>query len=169
MSDHRATNWEQVYHEQMPRIYNFFRYRVYDDTLAEDLTATTFERAWRYRHSYAHDRAAFAVWLFSIARNVAKGHLRKQPPEIALDDTHLQIASGERSPEAMAVLGDDLRQLTRMLSQLSERERELISLKYGAGLNNRAIASLTGLSESNVGTILHRAVKSIRAQWEPAL
>jgi len=41
----------------------------------------------------------------------------------------------------------------------------LIALKYGASLNNRQIAELTGLSESNVGTILHRTVGALRAQW----
>jgi len=48
---------------------------------------------------------------------------------------------------------------------LSEREQELIALKYGAELDNRQIAKLTGLTESNVGTILHRAVLTLRRQW----
>ena len=45
-------------------------------------------------------------------------------------------------------------------------ERELVSLKYGAGVTNRAIAQLTGLSESNVGTILHRTIDALRARWD---
>jgi RNA polymerase sigma-70 factor (ECF subfamily) len=48
---------------------------------------------------------------------------------------------------------------------LSDRERELIALKYGAELNNRLIARLTGLSESNVGSILHRVIGSLREKW----
>ena len=47
-----------------------------------------------------------------------------------------------------------------------DRERELVSLKYGAGLTNRAIARLLGLTESNVGTILHRTVTRLRAGWD---
>jgi RNA polymerase sigma-70 factor (ECF subfamily) len=49
---------------------------------------------------------------------------------------------------------------------LPERERELLSLKYGAGLTNRAIARLTGLSESNVGTLLHRTIAGLRTEWD---
>ena len=45
------------------------------------------------------------------------------------------------------------------------REQELLALKYGAGANNREIASVTGLSESNVGTILHRTVQLLRDRW----
>lgn len=56
--------------------------------------------------------------------------------------------------------------LLRLLLQLEERERELVALKYGAGLTNRDIARLTGLSESNVGVILHRTVRSLRQEWE---
>jgi RNA polymerase sigma-70 factor (ECF subfamily) len=48
---------------------------------------------------------------------------------------------------------------------LPPRQRELIALKYGADMTNRAIARATGLSESNVGTILHRAVEALRVRW----
>jgi RNA polymerase sigma-70 factor (ECF subfamily) len=51
---------------------------------------------------------------------------------------------------------------------LPERERELISLKYGADLNNREIAAITGLTESNVGTLLSRVLQRLREQWEGA-
>ena len=60
----------------------------------------------------------------------------------------------------------DLARLCALLAQCSDRERELVALKYGAGLTNRTIAGLTGLSESNVGTILNRLVMRLRAEWE---
>ena len=53
-----------------------------------------------------------------------------------------------------------------LLAALPERERELLALKYGADATNRAIATITGLGESNVGTILHRTVVSLRARWD---
>ncbi|HKC11419.1 MAG TPA: sigma factor-like helix-turn-helix DNA-binding protein, partial [Vicinamibacteria bacterium] len=53
-----------------------------------------------------------------------------------------------------------------LLDELPERNRGLLALKYGAGATNRAIARLTGLSESNVGTILHRVVTALRSRWE---
>ncbi len=63
------TDWHSVYTEQLPRVYNFFRYRlgVQDNATAEDLTATTFEKAWRHRNQYQRNRAAFATWLFTTA------------------------------------------------------------------------------------------------------
>ena len=52
-----------------------------------------------------------------------------------------------------------------MLAELPERDRELVSLKYGAGLTNRVIAKQLRLTETNVGTLLHRAVQKLRAGW----
>ena len=59
----------------------------------------------------------------------------------------------------------DLARLGALLKQLPQREQELVALKYGAEATNRAIAELTGLSESNVGTILHRVVQTLRRDW----
>ena len=59
-------DWEAAYKEYLPRVYNFFRYRVGDRALAEDLTAATFEKAWRGRSRFRHDLSAFSTWLFTI-------------------------------------------------------------------------------------------------------
>src|SRR5688500_20335756 len=72
----RATDWEASFAEQLPRVYNFFRYRVGAGPEAEDLTAATFEKAWRARDRYRRDRAGFGTWLIAVARNVAVRHLR---------------------------------------------------------------------------------------------
>lgn len=50
------------------------------------------------------------------------------------------------------------------MATLSDRERDLIALKFAAGLTNRRIAELTGLSENNVGVILYRAVQRLRVE-----
>ena len=70
------------------------------------------------------------------------------------------------SPEEAAQRSDEKERLRRFLLLLSERERELVALKYGAEMTNRAIAKQTGLSETNVGTILYRVVTTLRGQME---
>jgi RNA polymerase sigma-70 factor (ECF subfamily) len=71
----------------------------------------------------------------------------------------------DRTPEDDNARVSDIARLVRLVEQLPEREQELLALKYGAEATNRAIAGLTGLSESNVGTILHRAVTALRRDW----
>jgi RNA polymerase sigma-70 factor (ECF subfamily) len=156
--------WDTVFAEQLPRVYNFFRYRVGDGPVAEDLTSVTFEKAWRARKRYRPDLAGFGTWLLAIARNVAVDHYRAARPHAALEEVS-GVASGP-TPEDLAERRSDIERLGALLETLSGRDRELIALKYGAGLTNRAIAGLTGLSESNVGTLLHRTVQDLRARWE---
>ena len=159
----REEDWDSLYAAEMPRVYNFFRYRMGDGALAEDLTSITFEKAWRARHRYRRDLAAFSTWLFTIARNVAVDHYRQQRTMVPLEEAG-NLASGD-TPEDLAEKRSDAARLAHLLTLLPEREQELMSLKYGAGLTNRAIAKATGLSESNVGTIVHRTVALLRAAW----
>jgi RNA polymerase sigma-70 factor (ECF subfamily) len=79
-------DWEAVYAEQLPRVYNYFRFRTGNAWLAEDLTAQTFERAWRARATYRPERGDTGPWLLAIARNVAHSHHRRGPsPERSLE------------------------------------------------------------------------------------
>lgn len=160
----READWDALYADQLPRVYNFFRFRVGNDTQAEDLTSLTFEKAWGARHRYRRDLAAFSTWLMTIARNVAVDHHRRRRE-------HLPLAAAAQVADASDPLADvEARQafarLRRLIEGLPERDQELIALKYGAELEHRAIARHLGLSETNVGSILHRAVGKLRDGFE---
>lgn len=157
-------DFETVYQSELPRIYNFFRYRVGDEQIAEDLTAETFEKAWRHRERYRDDLASFSTWLFIIARRIATDHFRKRRLTVPLEEA-TRLASPQTLEEE-AQERAEFAHLSALLTRLAERERELVALKYGAGLTNRAIARISGLSESNVSTILHRLTRQLRAQLE---
>jgi RNA polymerase sigma-70 factor (ECF subfamily) len=156
-------NWNAIYADQLPRVYNYFRFRLGRHTDIEDLTSRTFEKAWRARAAYSNDLAAFSTWLFKIAQNVGTDYLRSERSYVPLAEVPEIAAVG--TPQEVAEQDSDLAKLGRLTAQLTERERELIALRYGGDINNRLIAKLTGLSESNVGVILHRAVQTLKAQW----
>jgi RNA polymerase sigma factor (sigma-70 family) len=155
-------DWNAVYADQLPRVYNYFRFRI-GRAHVEELTARTFEKAWRARAKYRRDLAGFSTWLFAIARNVLTDHLRSDAVRTRtaiLADTPDQV-----TPEGKAMDGSDMERLAKLTAVLADRHKELIALKYGAALTNRMIARVTGLSESNVGTTLQRIVEQLRAQW----
>jgi RNA polymerase sigma-70 factor, ECF subfamily len=156
-------DWDSVVNNELPRLYNYFRYRLGDELAAEDLTSLVLERAWLKRHRYRKDRAAFSVWLFAIAKNETITFLRTR--QISLPISAVEKATRETA-ETLLEHSQDLQQLSHLLADLSERERELVALKFGADLNNREISTVTGLSESNVGTILSRVLQKMREQWE---
>jgi RNA polymerase sigma-70 factor, ECF subfamily len=156
-------DWDAICTQQLPGVYNFFRYRVRNNTIAEDLTSRTFEKAWRARNSYRSEMAPVEAWLLSIARNVVVDYRRTlhehAPLELALEEP----AAG--TPEDDESQRSDFAHLAVLVARMPDREQELLSLKYGAGITNRDIAQVTGLSESNVGTIIHRAVQKLREDW----
>jgi len=112
---------------------------------------------------YRRDLAGFSTWLFSIAQNIGTDHLRARREHLPIDAALEVRADG--TPDQDAERRSDLARLALLCGALPERERELVALKYGAVINNRLIAKLTGLSESNVGTILHRVVQTLRERW----
>jgi len=88
----------------------------------------------------------------------------RQVVELALTFDH-RVCDGGTAGGFLRYVADCVEQPAVLLRTLSDRDRELIALKYGAEATNRAIAELTGLSESNVGTILHRVVQTLRRDW----
>jgi RNA polymerase sigma-70 factor (ECF subfamily) len=157
-------NWQGVYDDSLPKVYHYFCYKVGDPILAEDLTAITLERAWLSRKNFHSDLGKLQTWLMGIARNVANDHFRKKVREVPLkeeSERNLPPFFDEQLQEKW-----DFEFILSILAQFPERERDLIAYKYGAELNNRQIAKMTGLSETNVGTILHRVVEKLRTEWE---
>jgi RNA polymerase sigma-70 factor, ECF subfamily len=157
-------DWEATYREYLPRVYNFFLYRLGDRVLSEDLTAATFEKAWRGRSRFRRELSSLSTWLFAIARNVAIDHFRKREQDVSLEVVSEQADPG--SLEEVIQRNQDVTKLIQLLSQLPAREREIVAFKYGGGLNNREIARLTRLSESNVGIILYRVVAKLRIEMD---
>jgi RNA polymerase sigma-70 factor (ECF subfamily) len=160
----READWDALYADQLPRVFNYFRFRVGDRATAEDLTSQTFEKAWRARHRYRRDLAGFSTWLMTIARNVATDHWRRRRDHAPLEEAE-GLAGGE-TPHEEHERRERSTRLARLIATLDEIDRELVSLKYGAELTNRAIARHLRLTETNVGTRLHRVVQKLRAGWD---
>lgn len=156
-----------IYDHYFPRIYNYIRYRIQDAGTTDDLTAQVFERTLLNIEKYRQDKAPFSAWLFAIARNAVNDHFRAQQRRRWLS---LEAVRDWISPEPQpgeAVADSELQgQLLAAVARLSSREQDLVGLKFGGGLTNRRIAELTGLSENNVGIILYRAVRRLRADLE---
>lgn len=157
-------DWASAYEELLPKVYHYFCLRIGDRFEAEDLTAATFERAWRDRERFRTELGTFTNWLFGIARHVAIAHLRQHEQKQSTAEPSTE--ESYRPTEEAAATQEEFDRLASMLSVLPEREREIFSLKYGAQFTNRSIAKIVRLSESNVGTILHRTVSRLREQLE---
>lgn len=157
------------YDEYLPKILRYFSYKVPDMHQAEDLASTVFEKALTKFQSYTAEKAALSTWVFRIARNTLIDHYRanQRRKTVSLEVTQTEPPDGH-TPEQELIENEESRLLRQCVSRLSAREQEVISLKFGGDLNNRQIAGLTGLSDSNVGVILYRAIRKLRADFQEA-
>ena len=164
IEDTRAA-FEQAYDTLFPRVYAYVRYRVGSPDTADDLTSQSFLQALDRLETFDPRRGGIGQWVLGIARNVVRSHLRTRRRWGWLPlDWLAEPASPEPDPEQGAIRSDQARRLLDAIRGLSDRERDVLGLKFGAGLTNRAIASVTGLGETHVGVIVYRAVGRIRAR-----
>jgi len=155
--------WRAIYDQYLPRVFHFMCYKVGHVQIAEDLTATTFEKAWRNKSHFKKSMGTVQSWLFGIARHVVADHFRK-PDREEDNDALTKLNSSPSLVEDKVQKKQEFEEVFQIVSTFKVEHQELIALKYGAGLNNREIASLTGFSETNVGTILSRLVNKIRKE-----
>ena len=150
----------ELYERTFPRVYAYVASLLRDDSAAEDVTAQAFERAYRKRRSYRPRRGSMDAWLFGIARNAALDELRrrKRRAVLALDPEDTEATAPEDHAE-LAVRRETVR---TALATLDGQERDLIALRFAGGLSNREIARVLRMSESNVGTRLHRTITKLR-------
>ena len=157
----------ELYEEYLPKVFRYIQYRVSNMQLTEDLTSTVFEKALVNFSKYSKDKARFSTWIFSIARNTVIDHYRAQGRRktVPLEETY-DTSSDDPSPDEALSRAEERKKLRESLAKLSGEEREIISLKFGAALNNRQIAGVLGLSESNVGTKLYRTLRKLREGFQ---
>lgn len=152
-----------LFEQYAARVFHYFQYRCNDSATAQDLTMQVFERLLHSLPRYDEDRAPISAWLFSIARHVVTDWQRRQYLRrfIPWDDFSRQ-PSVDPGPEQITLESEERTRLRQALRKLSNRERDVIGLRFASGLTNRAIAEMTGLSESNIAVILFRALQKLR-------
>ena len=175
MSANRETRgtreiFTELYEEFLPKVFRYIRYRVNSEQVTEDLTSVVFEKALTNFEKYSREKASFSTWIFSIARNVVIDHYRTQArhPALSLEKAEIDVSSNEPLPGDTLEKMEEREKLRACVSRLQAEEQEIIALKFGSDMNNRQIARTMGLSESNVGTKLYRAVRKLRDSFREA-
>jgi RNA polymerase sigma factor (sigma-70 family) len=159
------TAFEALYRSSRDDVYAYVAGLLRDRAAAEDVTAAAFERAYRKRSRFDARRGTPRAWLFGIARNAALDELRRRRRQSELTAEPTDDAAG---PDAAAEVGLRRAALRGALTRLSPRERELVALKFFAGLANAEIAQVLGVSETNAGTRLHRTIEKLRRACDEA-
>ena len=153
----------EIYEHYHKDIHRFIKYRVSNTEAAQDVTATVFHKALKGIHNFKWQGISFSAWLYRIARNTVIDYYRSQNKHtgnVAIED--IKIASQAKTPEEKYIETEFEVTIKELIAELPDREQKIIYMKFFEGYTNKTIAELVDLSESNVGTILHRAMKKLK-------
>ena len=152
--------FEQLYRSSRDDVYAYAAGMLRDRSAAEEVTAAVFEKAFRKRRRFDAGRGSGRAWLLGIARNAAIDELRRRRRRAELTTEPEDVDAP--APDAVAEHGARRATVAAALGELAPRDRELVAMKFFAGLSNAEIAAVLGISESNAGTTLHRVITKLR-------
>jgi RNA polymerase sigma factor (sigma-70 family) len=155
----RALNFDALYRESRDDVFAYAATLLRDAAAAEDVTAMAFERAYRKRSRFDTRRGSPRAWLFGIVRNAALDELRRRKRAAT---TEIPGPLAEPGPDEAAERAAERDAVRAALSTLAAKDREVIALKYHADLSNAEIAEVLGVSATNAGTLLNRAMNKLR-------
>jgi RNA polymerase sigma-70 factor (ECF subfamily) len=156
----------EVYQRYLARIYRYLRTLTATNEDASDLTQVVFIKAMAALPGYRPGRGPFAAWLFRIARNAATDAHRRRRPAVPLDVLAGTAAEPEaESLDAEVLRRERLRRLQAALSQLDPGKRDLIALRFAAGLSVREIAAVVGKRQEAVKKQLYRTIASLKENY----
>lgn len=156
------SEFERMYTDYFPRIYNFIFYRLLHKQDTEDLVSEVFLKVARNIFSFDAQKASFSTWIFTIARNTLTDYFRRRKSTVSLDDCDVDLTMVDYTEQYEALESDERRSVYQALMQLDARSRQILALKYLAELSNREISKLIGINESTVSTIALRARQKMR-------
>jgi RNA polymerase sigma-70 factor (ECF subfamily) len=154
-----------LYRHYLPRIHALAQRRTGSTHLADDITATTFERALRGLGGFRWDQGGFGAWLHRIAVNVITDHHRTrgrathERAQAAM--ARLAPMPAPDGPEPDAGLG-----VRAALDRLAPRYQEVLTLRYLTDLDHRDAAAASGMPPARFAVVLHRARVALRRELE---
>ena len=156
-----------VYQRYLARVYAYVRTRAGTAEDAADLTQQVFLKALDALPAYRQRGLPFAAWLFRIARNTAADHRRQRRTTIAWDLLPESVqSSDEAGPETALLRREALARLETALARLDPAKRELLALRFAAGLTARDIAAVVGKSEEAVRKQLSRTLGALKEYFD---
>jgi RNA polymerase sigma-70 factor (ECF subfamily) len=167
-----AQEFARIVESHRPRIFRFLLASLRDVDLAETLTQECFLKAHRNWKQFRGESSAM-TWLMRIAINLQKDHWRNrrvqfwrstQANSVDVDEASQWLPSGERNAEQQLLAREQVAQVWRAVSRLSERQRTVFLLRYVEERELSEIAQATGLSEGTVKAHLSRALGRVRAE-----
>jgi RNA polymerase sigma-70 factor (ECF subfamily) len=153
---------ERLYETHYERVARYIAAHIGSISDAEDLASEVFVKALRALDAYQETEVPMEVWLFKISRNIAIDHLRKKGrrPTVPLDES-LPVASRD-DPAKDLERKQEIEQFNQAVRRLSEAQRQVLALRFGAEMTSEQVATVLGKSAGAVREMQSAAIKKLR-------
>ena len=151
----------QLYESYFDKIYRYMILRVGKTAEAEDMTQQVFVRAYKSIPSFKWKGVPFSAWLFRIARNLVIDHVRKEKkkPTVPFEES---LVASDSNPHLEVERRMDIEQLVSATKRLTEAQREVIGLRFAAGLSIAEVSGAMGKTVGAVKALQHSAIVALR-------
>ena len=160
-----ASSFGRLYERYFEKVYSYLAFKLGSRTDAEDVTEQVFLKALESLGSYKWTGVPFQAWLFRIAHNMMVDTLRRRArrPSEPIDEA-MSLSDERRAADPEAMLAERLsrEELLGAVDRLTALQKQVISLKFAAGLPNAEVARLMGKSEGAVKALQHAAVAALQ-------
>ncbi|HNT26441.1 MAG TPA: RNA polymerase sigma factor [Anaerolineales bacterium] len=153
-------HFDPFYRRYVPRIYAYAYRQTGSREVAEDITASTFEKALAHIDSYRPQGSSPAAWLYKIALNEIRKNYWKQRLLRPLHEADTSPVNVEQAVQAH----EQTRVLWAALAHISQADRQLLTLRFFEELSSAEVANILGCSLPQLYLRLHRALKRLRKQ-----
>jgi RNA polymerase sigma-70 factor (ECF subfamily) len=153
----------QLYEDNFDRIYRYVVLKIGDRTEAEDMTQQVFLNALQSISSYRFKGMPFSSWLYRIAHNQVVDYLRRKSKRATVPlDESLPIPATEGDPQALVEKKMVFEEVIVAARNLTDAQREVISLRFAGELSIAEAAVAMGRSEGAVKALQHSAIVALR-------
>ena len=150
----------QLYEEYFDKIYRYITLKIGDAVEAEDLTQQVFLNTLGAISSFRWRGKPFSAWLYRIAHNQVVDYLRrKKRTDVPLEET---LVGGSDDPQLAAERRLDIEQVLAATRQLTDAQREVISLRFTSELSIAQVAEVMGKSQGAVKALQHSGIVALR-------
>lgn len=156
-----------LYQRYLSCVYNYVRARIGSEEDAADLTQQIFLQALNALPAYQARGVSFAAWLFQIAHNAVIDLYRRRKSFVSWDmlPDIFHAPPGQEDMDALLVHHERLARLKILLARLDPFERDLLALRFAAGLSSPEIAQVVGKSPAAVKKQLTRLLHTLKEQY----
>jgi RNA polymerase sigma-70 factor, ECF subfamily len=152
-----------IYNQYYPEVFRYARYRLGDETLAEDIASDTFFRLLKAVKDRRGPDRNLRGWLIGTARHLIIDHVRGKyrHPHVKLTDTH--VDDGQTPPDAVEER-DDSSTLRLALGHLTDEQQHVLALRFGQGYSHEETAKIMRKKVNAVKALQFRALTNLHHQ-----